>query len=203
EGYRDESGVDSDSRVETYAALKLYLDTWRWEGVPFYVRSGKNMPRKLTEIVVKFKPTPHCLFRQGPLAEQSLPPNQIVINVQPEEGIRLRFGGKVPGSRMQIEPVIMDFDYVQQFNAQPPEAYATLLLDALRGDQTLFKHRDEIERSWRIVQPVLDTWAEDASSAMPTYAPHTWGPAEADALMDRTDRAWHNPESSPAVADVS
>jgi len=195
-GYRQEPGVAGDSRVETYAALKLYLDTWRWHGVPFFLRSGKRMPRKLTQIVVRFQPTPHTLFRRGPLADHRVTPNEIVINVQPDEGIRLTFGGLVPGSRMEIAPVVMEFDYVKQFGSEPPEAYATLLVDAMRGDQTLYKHREEIDRSWQIVEPVLEAWDAERQAPLPSYPAGSWGPAEADALIRLTrPRAWHRPEA--------
>ena len=186
--YRQEDGTADDSRTETYAALKVNVDTWRWRGVPFYLRSGKRMAKKTTEIVVYFKPPPHGLFN----LPNGISPNQIVINVQPDEGIRLRFEGKVPGIGMKIKSVVMDFEYAEQFQAKAPEAYATLLLDAMRGDQTLFKQRDEIEQAWRIVQPVLDEWAKDADSPLPTYASGTWGPTEGDALLGRGDRHWHN-----------
>lgn len=198
-GYREEEGVDSSSRTETYAAMKVLMDTWRWSGVPFYLRSGKRMPKKTTEIVVNFRPTPHRLFGGNTSAASDSPrddsadgptPNQIVINVQPDEGIRLRFEGKVPGIGMQIKSVVMDFDYAKQFHAEPPEAYATLLLDAMRGDQTLYKQREEIEQAWRIVQPVLDHWARD-DSPIPEYSAGTWGPTEADDLLARDGRAWH------------
>src|SRR5690606_30570286 len=129
--------------------------------------SGKRMARKSTEIVVYFKPTPHLLFKAH---TGKYRPNQIVINVQPDEGIRIRFAGKVPGMRMNIKEVLMNFDYAEQFQAEPPEAYATLLLDAMRGDQTLFKHRDEIEAAWNIVQPVLDFWKENPQDDLPNYA---------------------------------
>ena len=193
-GYREEPGVAPQSQTDTYAALKLYIDTWRWEGVPFYLRSGKRMAKKTTEIVINFKPTPHCLFRAQAMGSSghSLPPNQIVINVQPDEGIRLRFEGKVPGTGMNIKSVVMDFDYIQQFNAHPPESYATLLLDAMRGDQTLFKHRDEIEQAWRIVQPVLDHWASHPQEDLPNYAAGTWGPSSSDILMAQAGRRWRN-----------
>ena len=193
-GYREEGGVDPATGRETYAAMRLWIDTWRWHGVPFYVRSGKRMPRKTTRIVVHFKPTPHCLFRDhGPAGTEALQPNQIVIDVQPDEGIRLRFGGKVPGSRMRIAPVAMDFDYVEQFRSEPPEAYATLLLDAMRGDQTLFKHREEIEGAWRIVDPVAAAWARAGGEAVPRYPAGTWGPREAADLLAADGRAWHDP----------
>lgn len=188
-GYLEEDGVSPDSHTETYAAIKVFVQTWRWEGVPIYLRSGKSMAKKTTEIVVGFKPTPHCLFHEQ--ACKILNPNQIVINVQPNEGIRLRFEGKVPGSGMNIKDVEMDFDYVKQFNTKPPDAYATLLLDAMRGDQTLYKHRDEIEQAWRIVQPVLDHWEEHNEKPVPQYAAGTWGPAEGDALLKRSRHHWH------------
>jgi len=189
-GYREEQGVDPQSQTETYAAVQFNIDTWRWGGVPFYLRSGKRMPEKLTQIVINFKPTPHILFRE---TAKKLRPNQIIIDVQPNEGIRLRFEGKVPGSKMDIKDVVMDFDLVEQFNAEPPEAYATLLLDAMRGDQTLFKHREEIEWAWHAVQPVLDYWDENPLADLPNYAAGTWGPSEADVLMAKDGRHWHNP----------
>lgn len=190
-GYRQEKGVAASSRTETYAAVRLSIDNWRWHGVPFYLRSGKRMAKKTTEVVVTFKPTPQCLFGERTRGPECLPPNQIVINVQPNEGIRLRFEGKVPGHGMQIKSVVMDFDYVQQFRAEPPEAYATLLLDAFRGDQTLYKDRHEVEHAWRIVQPVLDAWAQD-HGAIPTYPAGSWGPAEADGLLATDGRTWRN-----------
>lgn len=194
-GYRQEQGVNPASRVETYAALKLHIDNWRWEGVPFYLRSGKRLAEKTTEIVVTFKPTPQCLFRERTRGPGCLPPNQIVINVQPNEGIRLRFEGKVPGHGMQIRSVVMDFDYAQQFHADPPEAYVTLLLDAFRGDQTLYKDRHEVERAWQIVQPVLDAWATDISPDIPTYPAGSWGPPQADALLGADFRGRAGPSA--------
>lgn len=188
--YLEEQGVAPDSGTETYAALQLHVDTWRWGGVPFYLRSGKRMAKKLTEIVVNFKHTPHCLFREQ---TRKLKPNQIIINVQPDEGIRIRFEGKVPGTKMDIKDVVMDFDLVEQFNAEPPEAYATLLLDAIRGDQTLFKHREEVEHCWRVVQPAIDYWKNTATDAPSEYASGTWGPSASDIMMARDDRNWHNP----------
>jgi glucose-6-phosphate 1-dehydrogenase len=170
--------------------------------VPFYLRSGKRMARKLTEIVVHFKPTPHRLFRGvqgsghvswGEDSGGGVGGNQIVINVQPDEGIRLSFEGKVPGAGMNIRPVIMDFDYQRQFHATPPEAYTTLLLDCMLGDQTLFKHKDEIEDAWRIVQPVLDYWDQFPQDDLPNYAAGTWGPSAADVMLARDGRGWHNP----------
>ena len=191
-GYRQEPGVGSDSQTDTYSALQVFIDTWRWEGVPFYVRSGKRMAKKTTEIVVNFKRTPHCLFSHQSRLMKGLPPNQIVINVQPDEGIHLRFEGKVPGSGMKIKSVEMDFDYAKQFHAKPQQAYATLLLDAMRGDQTLFKHRDEIEQAWRVVQPVLDYWQATPQDDLPNYPAGSWGPSASDIMMARDGRHWRN-----------
>ncbi len=191
-GYREEEGVEAGSQTDTYAALRLHIDSWRWGGVPFYLRSGKRMARKLTEIVVTFKHTPHCLFHDQQVMSCLPTQNQIVINIQPDEGIRLRFEGKVPGQGMNVKSVLMDFDYKRQFRAQPPEAYTALLLDAMKGDQTLFKHRDEIERAWQVVEPVLDFWKAHPSENLPNYAAGTWGPSKADVMMSRDDRRWHN-----------
>ena len=188
--YRKEKGAAPDSQADTYAAWQVHVDTWRWGGVPFYLRSGKAMARKLTQIVVYFKPTPHCLFRERACAQK---PNQILINVQPNEGVRLRFEGKVPGLGMNIGDVVMDFDYIEQWKSEPPDGYAQLLHDCMRGDQTLFKHRDEVEASWNAAQPVLDYWAEHPDPTLPNYEPGTWGPKAADEMMHRDGRYWHNP----------
>lgn len=188
-GYRDTEGVDPHSQTDTYAAMQFSVDTWRWGGVPFYLRSGKAMAEKKTEIVIYFKPTPHCLFRDK--ARQAKP-NQIVINVQPDEGIRLRFEGKVPGSGLKMKEVVMDFDYVEQWQTNPPDGYATLLHDAIKGDQTLFKHRDEIQAAWDAVQPVLDYWADHPQDDLPNYSAGTWGPPAADLMMQRDGRYWRN-----------
>jgi glucose-6-phosphate 1-dehydrogenase len=192
-GYRQEPGVNPESQTDTYAALQVFLDNWRWSGVPFCLRSGKRMAKKLTEIVIYFKQTPHALFQEQLKKANGLAPNQIVINVQPDEGIRLRFEGKVPGTGMSIKSVVMDFDYVKQFKAEPPEAYATLLLDAIRGDQTLFKDRNEIEGAWKVVQGVLNYWAENPQEDLPNYAAGTWGPSDSDIMMSEAKRHWHNP----------
>ncbi len=191
ESYRETQGVNPQSQTDTYTAMRMFVDTWRWGGVPFYLRSGKAMTKKSTQIVLYFKPTPHVLFRQ--LAHQHKA-NQIVINVQPDEGIRIRFEGKVPGHGMHVKDVEMEFDYEQQWNAKPPDGYATLLYDCIRGDQTLFKHRDEIECAWKAVQPVLDYWKANPQEDLPNYAAGTWGPEAADSLLAQDNRYWHNPE---------
>jgi len=187
--FRDTDGVDPHSQTDTFAAMQFNVDTWRWGGVPFYLRSGKAMAAKKTEIVIYFKPTPHCLFRDQ--ARQAKP-NQIVINVQPDEGIRMRFEGKVPGSGLKMKEVVMDFDYVEQWKTEPPDGYATLLHDAIRGDQTLFKHRDEIQSAWDAVQPVLDYWADHPQDDLPNYSAGTWGPSASDLMMQRDGRYWRN-----------
>lgn len=188
-GYRDNEGVASDSQTDTYTAMQFNVDTWRWGGVPFYLRSGKAMARKMTEIVIYFKPTPHCLFREEAKKYKA---NQIVIGIQPNEGVRIRFEGKVPGLGMKIKDVVMDFDYKEQWKVEPPDGYATLLNDVMRGDQTLFKHRDEIESAWNAVQPVLDYWQENPQDDLPNYNAGTWGPSAADIMMARDGRYWHN-----------
>ncbi|MCC5831301.1 MAG: glucose-6-phosphate dehydrogenase [Phycisphaeraceae bacterium] len=190
--YRREKGVDPESQNDTYAAFDVRIDNWRWEGVPFYLRSGKAMARKTTEVVINFRRAPHRLFRSTVSGPRITPGNQIILNIQPNEGIRLRFQGKVPGSGMSIRPVVMDFDFCQQFKARPREAYSTLLLDAMRGDQTLFKNREETESAWRIVQPVLDYWTAHPSDDLPNYAAGTWGPADADRMLAHHGREWHN-----------
>ena len=189
-GYRSEPGIDPASQTETYATLRLSIDTWRWGGVPFYLRCGKRMARKLTEVVVTFKQTPHCLFKER---ARSLRPNQIVVNLQPDEGISLRFAGKVPGAGMSIRDVVMDFDYIEHFHAEPPDAYTALLLEAMRGDQTLFKHRDQAAYCWGIVQPILDWWHAEPPEDFPNYAASTWGPSSSDVMLGRDNRQWHQP----------
>lgn len=199
--YRDEEGVGDESLTDTYAALKVFVDTWRWRGVPFYLRSGKRLKQKVTEIVVYFKATPHPLFADsGEGSKQDgLTRNQIVISVAPDQGIRVRFVGKVPGIGMKTAPVIMDFDQTRQFsNASPIEGYALLLYDAMRGDQTNFKQREEIEQAWSIVQPVLDKWEEQGEHGLHFYESGHWGPDAAEEMMTRENRHWHIPGETKA-----
>jgi glucose-6-phosphate 1-dehydrogenase len=191
-GYRGEADVPADSVTDTFAALRLHIDNWRWHGVPFALRSGKRMRRKLTQIVVQFKPTPHCMF-SGMAAGSCPKANRLVINVQPDEGINLRFEGKVPGAGMKIQSVVMDFDWVEQLGGEVPEAYATLLLDAMRGDQSQFKDRREIEAAWRIVKPVLERWSAQAPGDFPNYPAGSWGPDIAEKLL-ADHGGWRNPE---------
>ncbi len=181
-GYREEEGVAPDSRTETYAALRLHVSNWRWAGVPFYLRTGKRLPRRLTEIAVTLKPVPHLAFRgSGSVGVQSY---QIILAVQPDEGVSVSLGAKIPGPRMRIRPVNMEFRYGTSFMSQSPEAYERLILDAMRGDATLFTRDDEIEAQWGIIDPILTAWHEDTSSPIPQYPAGSAGPREADALLD-------------------
>ena len=194
--YRDEPKVDPQSTVETYAALRLFVDNWRWRDVPFLLRTGKRMRRKLTQIVVAFKPTPHIMFHDvcdPRYLGVCRPPNRLVINVQPDEGINLRFEGKVPGQDMRLQSAVMDFDFKQQFGGDGLDAYATLLLDAMRGDQALFKDRHEIEAAWRVVQPVLEHWSRSGPDDLAFYPAGSWGPDEAQRLFPGYGE-WRNPE---------
>ena len=191
--YADEPDVRPDSSCETYAALKLAIDNWRWEGVPFFLRTGKRMRRKLTQFVINFKSAPHLLrnLDNGRVRPRH---NQLVVNVQPDEGISLRFEGKVPGQGLQLKSALLDFDYQQQWKSAPSEAYAMLLLEAIHGDQTHFKDRHEVEAAWRIVMPVLDHWRDHPGQGLETYASGGWGPAGSDALIKPFGK-WRNPES--------
>jgi glucose-6-phosphate 1-dehydrogenase len=193
-GYCEEPGVPADSSCDTFAALKIFIDNWRWEGVPFFLRTGKCMRRKLTQFVINFKPAPH-LFRNVDGGEIRPSPNRLIVNVQPDEGISLRFEGKVPGLGLHIQSAVLDFDYRQQFKAEPFEAYATLLLDAIRGNQSLYKDRHEIEAAWRIVMPVLDYWQGHPGQGIAHYPAGSWGPAVADELI-KPHGPWRNPETT-------
>ncbi|HZT40857.1 MAG TPA: glucose-6-phosphate dehydrogenase, partial [Chthonomonadaceae bacterium] len=199
-GYRQEEGVNPDSVTETFAALKLQVDNWRWADVPFYLRSGKRMPRKLTEIVIQFKRVPHLFFSMTP--EDQMDPNLLIMRIQPDEGISLRFGAKLPGPEMHIRQVQMNFSYVEAFQIEPATAYETLLLDAMEGDPTLFNRADAVEAAWTVLEPLLEIWsATRPFQPFPNYAAGTWGPATADALLARDGRAWHNPpEIVPPIA---
>jgi len=184
--YLDEDGVPADSQTETYAALRLEVDNWRWNGVPFYLRTGKHLARKVTEIAVILKPVPHLAFEeQGSLGVQ---PNQLVLTVQPNEGVSLSLGAKIPGTRMRIRPVQMEFLYGTAFMSQSPEAYERLITDAMRGDATLFTRNDEVEAQWRIIDPVLQAWAE-GTPELDHYEAGTQGPASATRIMLDGD-AW-------------
>ena len=185
-GYREEPGVDSNSSTETFAALKLYFDNWRWSGVPFYIRSGKRLQKHITEIAINFKEVPHRLFDDS---DSPLQPNVLVIRIQPNEGISLRFGAKLPGQALRIRAVNMDFRYGSSFGVKPPEAYERLLLDCMLGDSTLYARRDMVERGWEIVTPILEAWKKPAAD-LPNYEAGSWGPQAAFALIKRDGREW-------------
>jgi len=189
-GYRQEDGVPPDSKTETFVALRLMIDNWRWAGVPFYLRTGKRLPTRVTEVAVHFKRAPLMLFRDTPV--QSLGENVLVIRIQPNEGISLCFNAKVPGPFERLETVTMDFSYAQYFKAEPTTGYETLLFDAMTGDQTLFHRMDMVEAGWQVVAPILEAWKKDAPSHVPAYSPGTWGPAEADLVIERDGREWRN-----------
>ena len=190
EGYREEPGVNPESATETYAALKMYFDNWRWAGVPFYIRSGKRLPKRVTEIAIHFRQAPHLLFRNIP--SQQLEPNVLVVRIQPDEGITLRVGAKVPGQITRIRWVNMDFRYGASFGVSSPEAYERLLLDCILGDSTLYARRDMTERGWEIVMPILEAW-QSAKPAFPNYEAGTWGPEEGDELIEKDGRQWRKP----------
>ncbi|HZW08818.1 MAG TPA: glucose-6-phosphate dehydrogenase [Phycisphaerales bacterium] len=189
--YVDEEGVDPERRTETFAAMRLRFDNWRWAGVPFFIRSGKRMATKLTEVVVLFRSPPLDIFERagGHLPEE--PPNRLIINIAPTEGISLRVAGKVPGQGFNIDTAKLDLDYVERFGGEPIDAYATLLLDAIRGDRTLFKHREEVESGWRIVQPYLDS--ARLREEIETYESGSWGPGRAAEIIAAEGARWHNP----------
>ncbi len=188
-GYRETPGVAEDSQTPTYAAMEWYIDNWRWQGVPFYIRSGKCMATRTTEVSIHFKSPPHLLF--DTLDGNDLPSNVLALRIQPDEGITLGFGAKRPGQGMVPRPVTMDFRYGASFGiASPPDAYERLLLDAMLGDATLFIRSDEIERAWRLIDPVLAVWETDQTPTLETYEAGTWGPTGADALLARAGRRW-------------
>jgi glucose-6-phosphate 1-dehydrogenase len=180
-GYLEEDGVPKDSNTETYAAIRLEIDNWRWAGVPFYLRTGKSLARKVTEIAITLKPVPHLAFKQD--GSVGVRPNQLILTMQPNEGVSLSLGAKIPGTRMRIRPVNMEFLYGTSFMSQSPEAYERLILDAMRGDATLFTRNDEVEAQWEICDPIVQKW-EKTPGPLPQYEAGTQGPAEADRLME-------------------
>ena len=186
EGYRDEKGVDANSSTETYVALRLMIDNWRWAGVPFYLRTGKHMAKTLTEIAIQFKSVPHLLFAKTSVEE--LEPNVLLIRIKPDEGISLTFGTKVPGPEVEVRTVDMDFDYEADFGSGSAEAYERLLLDCMLGDATLFARSDEIEQAWEIVDPVRDYWSQGGRPG--SYPKGSWGPKSADELVRKEGHAW-------------
>jgi glucose-6-phosphate 1-dehydrogenase len=189
-GYRNEPGVPSDSKTETFVAMKLQIDNWRWADVPFYLRTGKRMPGRSTNIVIQFRRAPFVLFRDTPV--ENLMPNQLVLNIQPEEGISLRFAAKVPGPAMRLGAVDMNFEYSDYFGSQPSTGYERLLHDCMIGDATLFQRADMVEAGWCVVSPVLDVWKALPPRNFPNYAAGTWGPKEAEDLLERDGRHWRD-----------
>ncbi len=200
-GYKDEPGVQPDSTTETYLAARLYVDNWRWAGVPFFVRSGKRLPSRATEIAIHFKQVPLALFGWRNMAGDA--PNRLIINVQPDEGITLTFGAKAPGPINQIEPVKMHFDYVETFQDEPPEAYERLLLDSLSGDATLFTRTDEVQAAWAFTSDIIESWKMQPARNLPVYEAGTWGPQGVDDFIQRADgRVWHNPAASYPTSPI-
>jgi glucose-6-phosphate 1-dehydrogenase len=186
-GYRQEPDVDPASETETFVAARFNIDDWRWSGVPFYVRTGKRLPKRSTEIAIQFREVPHHLFRDTSAEPDA---NLLAIRIQPDEGIMLRFGAKVPGLGLNVRSVTMDFTYGSAFNVDSPDAYETLILDALQGDASLFTRADEVEEAWGIVDPFIDAWAGEGPPDFPNYEAGTWGPAEAEELLAREGRRW-------------
>ncbi|MFI5182419.1 MAG: glucose-6-phosphate dehydrogenase [Thermoanaerobaculia bacterium] len=191
DGYRSERDVHPMSLRETYAAWKVQVENWRWAGVPFYLRAGKRLPKRVTEIAIQFRTPPIAFFRKTGMAQQE--PNTLILRIQPDEGIALKFGAKQPGSAMKIDTVTMNFKYSEFFGTSQPDAYERLLMDALNGDSTLFARRDEIEAAWGLVTPVLDTWRDNPPTDHPNYEAGTWGPEAAVALMVADGRRWRRP----------
>ena len=187
-GYREDEGVNAASTTETYVGLRVALDNWRWAGVPFYIRTGKRLPKRTTEIAIQFKRPPLEIFKR--VSPSPVAPSLLIVNVQPDEGISLRFEAKLPGSRMQLAPVMMHFRYRTAFGGEIPEAYETLLLDALIGDSTLFARADFAETAWSLITPVHEAWDAEHRAALPSYEAGEWGPVEADELLAREGRRW-------------
>jgi glucose-6-phosphate 1-dehydrogenase len=190
-GYREEINVNPASKTETYVAMKFFIDNWRWSGVPFYIRTGKRLPIRVTEVVVHFKPSPHVLFTK----ETGIPmsSNQLVIRIQPDEGILLKFGMKVPGAGFKVQEVGMDFHYSQLSDSPLPDVYGRLLLDCILGDSTLYSRGDALEATWQFIDPVLAAWRNNPDIKLYGYPAGTWGPENADALIDSPERSWRYP----------
>jgi glucose-6-phosphate 1-dehydrogenase len=189
-GYREESDVDPESKTETFVAMKLLIDNWRWADVPFYLRTGKRLPAQNTHIVIQFRRAPFVLFRDTPV--ENLMPNQLVLHIQPEEGISLQFAAKVPGPIMNLGAVDMNFEYADYFGTQPSTGYERLLHDCMIGDATLFQRADMVEAGWSVVSPALDVWKALPPRNFPNYASGTWGPKESEELLERDGRHWRN-----------
>jgi len=189
-GYREEKGVDPHSTTETYAALKFHIDNWRWGGIPFYIRTGKRLPTRVTEVVIHFKKTPHFLFNKNGNVNSC---NQLILRIQPDEGILLKFGMKIPGTGFDVQTVNMDFHYSDLVVERIPSAYERLLYDSLRGDSTLFARSDEVMAAWKFLTPIIDAWKNDKEIPLFGYPAGTWGPEHADNLFDMPNITWRYP----------
>ncbi len=198
-GYRNESNVADNSKTETFVAMKFYIDNWRWGGVPFYIRTGKRLPTRVTEVVVHFKKIPHIMFPEN--SQESIHDNKLILRIQPDEGILLKFGMKLPGAKFIIKNVEMDFHYSDLSDNQIPEAYERLLLDAILGNSTLYARADEVEASWEFITPILNTWETDPKIPVYGYPAGTWGPKEARDLFDDPDEDWRYPCKNLTGAD--
>jgi glucose-6-phosphate 1-dehydrogenase len=187
-GYREEPNVNPASKTETFVAGKLLIDNWRWAGVPFYLRTGKRLAKRTTEIMIQFRRAPHIVFR-----EKEIMPNRLILNIQPDEGISISFGAKRPGTEMSIGNVTMEFCYREAFGDVTRSAYSTLLNDCVRGDATLFDRGDSVEAAWSLVDPIIDVWSAAKSATVPQYPSGSWGPRESDLLLERDGRQWYNP----------
>jgi len=190
-GYRDEKNVDNNSRTETYVAMKVFIDNWRWQGVPFYIRTGKRLPTNVTEVVIHFKPSPQKLFKSADGSTNS--DNQLIVRIQPDEGILLKTGMKVPGSGYEVKSVNMDFHYTELNDHYIPSAYERLILDCMTGDNMLYMSSEAAEETWKFVQPVLDYWMNDKDAPLHGYPSGSWGPDVADALIDGKENTWRYP----------
>ena len=188
-GFRQEPGVDPQSQTNTYAAATFFVENWRWAGIPFYLRTGKRLPKRVTEIAIRFNPAPLAIFDSD---GDGLPPNLLILRIQPEEGISVKFLSKRPGAGMQLRPVSMDFNYGSSFGERSPSAYETLLVDALVGDATLYTRQDMVEASWAVVEPIQNLWRETHFD-FPNYPAGTWGPAAADEMLAQRGHAWRTP----------
>jgi glucose-6-phosphate 1-dehydrogenase len=188
-GYREEDRVDSESETETFVAMRLQIENWRWAGVPIYIRAGKRLAKRVTEVTVVFKQPPMHMFKSNDTKQ--VKPNVLKMRIQPDEGISLTFGAKVPGPTTNVMPVEMHFSYAENFGKSSANGYERLLLDAMLGDGTLFAHRDGVEATWALMTPILEAWAKRPPSDFPNYEAGSWGPAAADALMKRDRRKWH------------
>ena len=189
-GYREEENVNLESITETYAALKFYIDNWRWGGVPFYIRTGKRLPTRVTEVVIHFKPTPHFLFSQNDVCRSC---NQLVIRIQPDEGILLKFGMKTPGTGFEVQTVNMDFHYSDLSNQRISPAYERLIHDTMKGDATLFARTEEVLEAWKFLTPIIESWKDNKDVPLFGYPAGTWGPENADSLIEESDMTWRYP----------